>query len=331
MELEELFNAFKNKKIVVVGDVMIDAYLLGSVSRISPEAPVPIVNFAKHENRLGGATNVALNLVSLGAQVSMVTVIGKDEGAKTLLDLCGKDGISTQGIVQSKTRQTTVKTRVVGSHQQLLRIDQEQTDDIKPIEEEQLLKCVEDLLKEGQDAVIFQDYNKGVLTASLIPKIIELTKRYDVISTVDPKHKNFLAYKGVTLFKPNLKELAVGTQTPIDYTNNPSQFAVATKKLKDIISPEILFVTLSEHGVYIEDKKGEHLIPAHKRTIHDVSGAGDTVISVATLCLSMNLKSKTVAEMANLAGGIVCEYPGVVAIDREQLLKEAKKKSIELV
>lgn len=331
MELEGLFEEFKKKKIVVIGDVMIDAYLSGSVNRISPEAPVPIVNFTKHENRLGGATNVALNLVSLGAQVSMVTLIGKDKGAKDLLDLCEKDGISTKGVVQSETRQTTVKTRVVGSHQQLLRIDQEQTDDINSEEEEELLVRVEKLLKEGQDAIIFQDYNKGVLTASLIPRIIALSKRYNVISTVDPKHKNFLAYKGVTLFKPNLKELGIGTQIQIDYVNHPTQFVVATEKLKDIIYPEILFVTLSEHGVYIEDIEGSHAIPAHKRNIHDVSGAGDTVISVATLCLCVNLKAKTVAEMANLAGGIVCEYPGVVAIDGEQLLKEAKKKSIGLV
>ncbi|WP_107038564.1 bifunctional heptose 7-phosphate kinase/heptose 1-phosphate adenyltransferase [Brumimicrobium mesophilum] len=329
MTLEALFEEFKTKKIIVLGDVMIDAYLTGKVERVSPEAPVPIVNFLKREERLGGAANVALNLISLGAQVTMSTVIGQDKEAETLLELLEKRSISTSGIIRSKSRQTTIKTRVIGNHQQLLRVDQEQTDDISSSEEERLLKDLEVLLKSGYDALIFQDYNKGVLTASLIEKVIALTKKYNVLTTVDPKLKNFLAYKGVTLFKPNLKELSEGMQMKIDFANDSTQFNKAIEKFKSIVHPEIVFVTLSENGVFIENEANKHHIPAHERTISDVSGAGDTVISVATLCLCAGLKIETLASMANLAGGIVCEYRGVVAINAEELFDEANKLDIK--
>jgi len=330
MTLEALFEGFKQKKIVVLGDVMIDAYLTGKVQRISPEAPVPIVNFTKHENRLGGAANVALNLISLGAKVAMATVIGQDNEAKDLIALFEQEEISTHGVVQSENRQTTIKTRVIGNHQQLLRIDHEQTDDISTEEENLLLNNLENLFKEGQDAIILQDYNKGVLTANLIEKVITLAMQYEVIVTVDPKDKNFLAYKGVTLFKPNLKELSEGVKMSIDFAKHREQFEAATEKLKSIINPEILFVTLSEYGVFIENEKGKHYIPAHERTISDVSGAGDTVISVATLCLASGLAVENVAAMANLAGGIVCEYRGVVAINAVQLYEEANKKGLNV-
>src|SRR5690554_1536867 len=253
MTLETLFEEFKTKKIIVLGDVMIDAYLTGRVDRVSPEAPVPIVNFSKREERLGGAANVALNLISLGAQVIMSTVIGQDKEAETMLELLEEQSISTRGVIRSKERQTTIKTRVIGNHQQLLRVDQEQTNDISKSEEQELLKDLEELLKSGCDALIFQDYNKGVLTETLIEKVIALTKQYNVLTTVDPKLKNFLAYKEVTLFKPNLKELSEGVQMKIDFANDPAQFEKAVAKLKSIVNPEIVFVTLSEHGVYIEN------------------------------------------------------------------------------
>lgn len=328
MTLETLFEEFKTKKIIVLGDVMIDAYLTGRVDRVSPEAPVPIVNFSKREERLGGAANVALNLISLGAQVIMSTVIGQDKEAETMLELLEEQSISTRGVIHSKERQTTIKTRVIGNHQQLLRVDQEQTNDISKSEEQELLKDLEELLKSGCDALIFQDYNKGVLTETLIEKVIALTKQYNVLTTVDPKLKNFLAYKEVTLFKPNLKELSEGVQMKIDFANDPAQFEKAVAKLKSIVNPEIVFVTLSEHGVYIENDEEKHHVLAHERTISDVSGAGDTVISVATLCLCAGLKIETLASMANLAGGIVCEYRGVVAIKAQELFDEAKKLDI---
>lgn len=329
MTLETLFEEFKKKKIIVLGDVMIDAYLSGKVDRVSPEAPVPIVNFSKREERLGGAANVALNLISLGAQVAMASVIGEDRDADTMIGLLEDKSISTSGLIRSKARQTTVKTRVIGNYQQLLRVDQEQTNDIATHEEEKVIEKVELLLKEGYDALIFQDYNKGVLTENLIERVINLAKKYNVLTTVDPKLKNFLAYKGVTLFKPNLKELSEGVQVKIDFVNERSQFEKAVEQLKSIVNPDIIFVTLSEHGVFIENKDGNHYIPAHERTISDVSGAGDTVISVATLCLVAGLNIEALASMANLAGGIVCEYRGVVAIKAEELFDEAKKLGIK--
>ena len=329
MTLETLFEEFKTKKIIVLGDVMIDAYLSGRVDRVSPEAPVPIVNFSKREERLGGAANVALNLISLGAQVTMSSVIGQDQEAETMLQLMENQCISTSGIIRSKERQTTIKTRVIGNHQQLLRVDQEQTNDISESEEKALLIDLERLLKSGYDALIFQDYNKGVLTETLIEKVIALAKRYNVLTTVDPKLKNFLAYKGVTLFKPNLKELSEGIQLKIDFENDLPQFEKAITHLKAIVQPAVVFVTLSEHGVFIESNKNTHYIAAHKRTISDVSGAGDTVISVATLCLAAGVNIQTLASMANLAGGIVCEHRGVVAIKAQELFDEAKKINIK--
>lgn len=331
MKLDTLFEEFKQKKIIVLGDVMIDAYLSGSVDRVSPEAPVPIINLSKSEERLGGAANVALNLISLGAKVNMATVIGKDKEAHQMLQLLEEKSIGTAGIIQSQNRETTVKTRIIGNHQQLVRIDQEQTDDILIEEENLLIDKVEQLLKEGHDALIFQDYNKGVLSETVIKRVIALTQKYKVFTTVDPKHKNFFTYKGVTLFKPNLNELSVGTQQNIDFAQHPKLFKDAVNHLRSRIHPDIVFVTLSEHGVFIEDTNENHHIPAQKRTISDVSGAGDTVISVATLCLCMNLNIKLLATLANLAGGIVCEYRGVVAINAQQFYKEIKKIGIDVV
>ncbi|MEX1192036.1 MAG: PfkB family carbohydrate kinase [Brumimicrobium sp.] len=328
MTPQELFQDFKKRKVLVLGDVMVDAYLEGNVNRISPEAPVPIVSFTAREERLGGAANVALNLISLGAEVSMCSVIGDDENAKKMLRLMDKRNIASNGVVNSKTRITTVKTRVIGNHQQLLRVDEEQTNDISSKEEDLLIESVEDILKEGCDAIIFEDYNKGVLTEKVITEVIALSKEYDVPTSVDPKLKNFLAYKGVTLFKPNLKELKEGLNRTFDIADR-SMFEGAVDELSSLINAEMLFVTMSEHGVFMQTKASKDYIPAHVRNIADVSGAGDTVISVATLCLAAGISPKSIAEIANLAGGIVCEKRGVVAIDSDQLLNEVEKHNIQ--
>lgn len=328
MTPQELFQDFKKRKVLVLGDVMVDAYLEGNVIRVSPEAPVPIVSFTAREERLGGAANVALNLISLGAEVSMCSVIGDDENAKTMLRLMSNKNIASNGIINSKTRMTTVKTRVIGNQQQLLRVDEEQTDDISSKEEDLLINSVEDVLKEGCDAIIFEDYNKGVLTENVITQVIKLSKEYDVPTTVDPKLKNFLAYKGVTLFKPNLKELKEGLNRTFDVTDRAT-FEGAVDELSSLIHTKMLFVTMSEHGVFMKTNSSKDYVPAHVRNIADVSGAGDTVISVATLCLIAGISPKSIAEIANLAGGIVCEKPGVVAIDSAQLLNEVEKHNIQ--
>lgn len=324
MDVNALFENFSKQKIIVIGDLMIDAYLEGKVNRISPEAPVPIVSFSSREERLGGAANVALNLISLSASVSVCSVIGKDSPGDKMIELLEETGVQTDSIVRSKQRKTTIKTRVIGNNQQLLRVDEEQTNDISQPEEEALLKHLEKEIAKGVDAIIFEDYNKGVLTKSIINKALLLAQKHKVITTVDPKLNNFFEYKGVTLFKPNLKELKEGLKREFSIQNK-GEFETAAKLLIEKITPKILLITLSENGVFIQQTYDKKYFPAHIRNIADVSGAGDTVISVATLCLCAGLNIAQTAQISNLSGGLVCEKVGVVAIDQTQLLHEVNK------
>jgi rfaE bifunctional protein kinase chain/domain len=305
---------------------MIDAYVRGKVNRVSPEAPVPIVSLEKQEDRLGGAANVAVNLVALGAAPIICSVVGNDKQAEDLKELLHISGISSDGLIFSATRQTTVKTRVIGNNQQLLRIDSEQTNPISKVEEDELLSVINDLINSGIDGIIFEDYNKGVLTPAVIEEVIRQANAANVITAVDPKKENFLAYKGVSLFKPNLKELREGLNMDFSFSsNNRLDFEKAVLELEKQLENHISFVTLSEYGVFIKSEQNTHYAAAHLRNIADVSGAGDTVIAVATLCLICGAKLELVAELANLAGGLVCEKSGVVSIDREQLMNEAKR------
>lgn len=321
MNVESLFEQFAGKKIAVVGDVMLDAYLRGGVHRVSPEAPVPIVSLEKEEDRLGGAANVALNLVALGAEAIICSVIGNDRDGNRLIEIMEEQGISAKGIVQSADRKTTVKTRVIGNNQQLLRIDSEQTDDINETEQLLIVERIESLIHSGIDALIFEDYNKGVLTEAVIQKLIAICTKNEILTTVDPKKKNFFAYKGVTLFKPNLKELKEGLDVQFSM-HEKAGFEAAVSQLENRLNNQVTFVTLSELGVFIKDAVDKKYVPAHVRNIADVSGAGDTVISVATLCLTIGLPIQEIAEIANLAGGLVCEKSGVVSIEKEQLKAE---------
>ncbi len=324
MNFREVFSQFEQKRILVIGDVMIDSYMRGKVNRVSPEAPVPIVSLQKEEDRLGGAANVALNLIAMGAHPVICSVVGKDVSGIKLVELLSENHISSAGLVFSPDRQTTVKTRVIGNNQHLLRIDAEQTSSITPIEEKELIEKIKVLLDQGVDAVIFEDYNKGVLTKGLIKEVIRLANEKNIITTVDPKKDNFFAYKNVTLFKPNLKELKEGLGLDFMF-EELDRFEYAVQLLEDKLNNTLSFVTLSEHGVFIKDKIEKHYIPAHIRNIADVSGAGDTVISVATLCLTAGLPIHDVAAIANLAGGLVCEKSGVVSIDKDVLLTEVEK------
>jgi D-glycero-beta-D-manno-heptose-7-phosphate kinase len=324
-DIKSLFESFQSKKVIVIGDIMIDTYIQGTVSRMSPEADVPVVDFQSRTSRLGGAANVALNLKSLGAEPIICTVIGKDDNAEILLKLINESQLTQKGIVAFDERLTTVKTRVIGNDKQLIRVDHERAEPISSSAVFALVNIIKEFcLKDDIDAIIFQDYNKGVLTAELIEQIIAFANEQKIVTTVDPKSENFLAYKNVTLFKPNLKELAEGTDSKISVKKQET-FLKAIVKLREILTPTYIFVTLSENGVYINDEKNEKFIEAHERNIVDVSGAGDTVISVATLCLVAECEPKLIADIANLAGGLVCEHVGVVSIDKEVLLKEAKK------
>ena len=321
MNIQDIFSQFASKRIAILGDVMMDAYVIGSVTRISPEAPVPIVSLTKKENRLGGAANVALNIVSLGAEAIICSVVGDDSEGEELVQIFDKENVNSSGIVRSKHRKTTVKTRIIGNNQQLLRVDSEQIDPISTEEENQLIQKVKELIQSGIDALIFEDYNKGVLTERVISEVLQLCKTANIPTTVDPKKDNFFAYKGVTLFKPNLKELKEGLNVQFDITNKEA-FEAAVLQLESKLHNQNTFITLSEHGVFIKSSAEKIYIPAHIRTIADVSGAGDTVISVATLCLAIGLPIEKVAAYANLAGGLVCEKSGVVSIEKDQLIEE---------
>ncbi len=326
MKVEALFQLFTAKKVLVVGDVMIDSYIKGSVTRISPEAPVPIVNLALKESRLGGAANVALNLVALGAETYIASVVGDDEDGNEMIQLFENESINCFTIVKSESRKTTVKTRILGNNQQLVRIDSEQIDDINEQEEEKLVELIETSIHTNKiDAIIFEDYNKGVLTEKVIHKVIALASANNIITTVDPKKTNFFAYKGVTLFKPNLKELKEGMNHQFDIRHDLTSFEKSVTSLMERLKNKISLVTLSEFGVFINDNTQKHYLPAHVRTIADVSGAGDTVISVATLCLTADIALRNVAQISNISGGLVCEEVGVVSIDKEKLQKEIKK------
>lgn len=328
MTIFQLLDQFRTKRVLVLGDVMIDAYMLGKVHRVSPEAPVPIVSLSSREERLGGAGNVALNLKSLGAAPVLCTIIGKDSESATFYDLLKRSGLSEEGIIESSDRVTTIKTRVIGNNQQLLRIDSEDVHNISEQEENAVIQKVGELLSTQQfDALIFEDYNKGLLTENVIRKVIAIARERGVHTAVDPKKDNFTTYEGVSLFKPNLKELREGVGIAAEY--GKPEFEQAVDKLAEKLQNDITLVTLSEHGVFIKDRKEHHHIPAHLRNIADVSGAGDTVISVATLCLASGVSVRTIAEISNLAGGLVCEKSGVVTIEPDQLIEECEGKEFD--
>jgi len=322
IDFEQLFLKFSSVKVAVFGDVMLDTYWWGNVERISPEAPVPIVSMTHREQRIGGAGNVALNLVSLGAQTSLFTVTGNDDDANILSSLLQQHNINTNYIIKNDARITTNKIRVMGRNQQMLRLDAEVVHDISKDDEEQLLKNFSDYIKkEEPEIVIFEDYNKGVLTENLIDTVIKICKENNVLTAVDPKRKNFFSYKHADIFKPNLKEVKDGLNMIVDDLS-ASLLNKIHEQLQQHLHHAISLITLSEKGVFIEDKTASYIVPAHVRNVADVSGAGDTVIAVASLVYAATKDLLLTAEVANLAGGIVCEQAGTIAINKEKLVSE---------
>ena len=317
------FEKFSSLKALVIGDLMVDSYLFGKVDRISPEAPVPVVLLEKRDYRLGGAANVALNLCALGAEVAIASVVGQDDMGDKLAELLRADGIATEGLVQSNERKTTVKHRIIGNNHQMLRVDDEDLHDLSPREQSALLAWIEGELS-NYDVIVFEDYNKGVLGESLIQSVINLAKEKGIPSVVDPKKNNFLSYTGATLFKPNLKEIREGLNLE-SALKTEEEVKQAVIRLQGLLNTDMIMVTLSERGVLISDRKNWEHLPAHVRNISDVSGAGDTVVSVAALCLALGAPIRDIAFLANLAGGLVCEKVGVVPIEKTKLLEEAIK------
>ncbi|MFZ9220220.1 MAG: bifunctional heptose 7-phosphate kinase/heptose 1-phosphate adenyltransferase [Sediminibacterium sp.] len=322
---KDLFEGFNHTKIGVIGDIMLDTYWWGNVDRISPEAPVPIVNLKRKEIRVGGAANVALNLRALGAPTTVFAVIGNDLEGADLKGLLEAEGIQTKYIHASADRVTTNKVRVMGRNQQMMRLDHEHTNDINAAEEAQLFKNFCAFVEaEKPSLIILEDYNKGVLTASLIQSVIDFCNQKGIPTAVDPKQKNFLAFKGCTLFKPNLKEVKEGLKIEIPQIN-AAELLKVHNALHAQMTNAISFITLSEHGVFIAGNNDHKLIPTHIRNIADVSGAGDTVIAVASLVYAASKDMVLAAEMANIAGGLVCELVGTAPIDKAVLAAEVNK------
>ncbi len=314
--LLELKNKFKGKRIAVIGDMMLDIYFWGDVKRISPEAPVPVVEVENEFFRFGGAANCALNIASLGGKPEPVGVIGYDNFGTIFSSLLSESHICSKGIIIDETRPTTAKTRVIAGDQHVVRIDKESKQNINTDLNKKILNHLKTII-DSVDGIILQDYNKGVLTESLIEKIIELANKKKVLITVDPKFNNFFAYKNVTVFKPNKKEAedVLGMKIKSD-----SDVSKAGKILFEKLKAKNVLLTLGENGIAVFEKgKLEKRMPTKARKVADVSGAGDTVISTLTIALAAGANIIEASYLANYAGGIVCEEVGIVPIQLDKL------------
>ena len=324
-KLQKVFAQFDGFNVVVIGDAMVDAYMWGKVERISPEAPVPIVACTNQENRLGGAANVALNIQALGATPILCSVVGDDSKGVIIRELLHAENLTDEGIFVDPSRPTTVKSRIISDNQHLLRIDWERTDNLSPEVEVAFTNHILSIIERHKvDAIVFEDYDKGAITVDLIRRVVEKARAKGIPTLVDPKKRNFTAYNGVTLFKPNYKELVEGLKLDVKKNDFEGIFNAA-KYIHRQMDVELVFITLSELGVFISNGNSYDAIPAHMREIADVSGAGDTVISTASLCLAAGLSPEETATIANMAGGLVCEKVGVVPINKQLLLEECLK------
>lgn len=323
-KFQKLFRKFTSIKIGVIGDVMLDTYIWGEVERISPEAPVPVVSLKRTEQRIGGAGNVALNLQSLGAQPFVLSVTGDDKEAENLNELLTAEKINTAYCIKSKNRITTNKTRVISRNQHMMRLDAEITNDLVKEDEQKLIEQFEKFVDtEKPDVIILEDYNKGVLTEAVIRVVISACKNAGILTAVDPKRKNFLEYRHVNIFKPNLKEVKEALNllpTVIDAQLLQNIHC----ELHHLLQHKISLITLSDKGIFYQQEQESALITSHLRNIADVSGAGDTVIAVAALVYAATENVHLTAEIANIAGGLVCEEVGTVAVDKAKLLHECE-------
>ena len=326
--IEKIFEKIARTRVMIVGDVMIDAYMWGNVTRISPEAPVPVVSVTKREKRLGGAANVALNIGAMGAMPIICSVLGNDDSSKDFQQIMYDNNMDRRGIVTSDNRMTTVKSRVIGNNMHIVRVDEESTNPLSELEEDQLLDRIMRIVKAMPiDAIIFQDYDKGNITPRIIDEVTSLARRKKILTTVDPKHRNFNSFKQVDLFKPNLKELREGLNIEIDDSSDETLIRDLTEASKMLCERQdlgIVLITLSSRGMFVCDARGAEphtaLIPACAHAVADVSGAGDTVISIITLALAAGMPVEDAVRCANIAGGQVCQQVGVVPIDRQKLL-----------
>ncbi len=318
--VNEVLEDFKSKSVIVIGDLMLDRYMWGNVKRISPEAPVPIVEVTEEAEMPGGAGNVVLNITSLGARCIPVGVISDDRNGDSLHRVLVNGGADASGLVVCKDRPTTVKTRVIAAEQHIVRVDNESTRDVEAETEKRILGLIEELLPDA-DAVLFQDYNKGVLTEKVIRGTIDLAQKANVITTVDPKFENFFEYQGVTLFKPNIREAENALARNLVRNEDIDR---ASHELRFRLNAEYVLLTRGAHGMslYHNTKPPVH-IPTQAQMVYDVSGAGDTVISTLTLGMAAGLSCEDASILANTAAGYVVGQVGVVPITPEALLESS--------
>ena len=317
-KLNNLKKKFIGKRVAVIGDLMLDSYFWGSVSRISPEAPVPVIEIDNEIYRFGGAMNVAYNISTLGGIPFPIGIIGNDYDGKILRGLLKEKGITDKGIVIDGNRPTTSKTRVIAGKQHVVRIDRENKNSISSKVENTILAMLKRELK-NLDAIILEDYNKGILTKTLIEEVIKMAKKSNKVVTVDPKFNNFFSYQDVTVFKPNRKETEDAFGIRI---KSKEDITAAGQKLLEKLNCKYALLTLGEDGIALFEKdKPERRIPTVARKIGDVSGAGDTVISTLTMALTAGADIYDAAYLANYAGGLVCQEVGIVPIELNTLFK----------
>lgn len=319
--IEAILNSFRSKRIAVIGDIMLDKYIFGHVSRISPEYPVPVVDVTHEDHRLGGAANVALNTQSLGAETLLIGITGADSNREALLELFKSRGLATEGLISDPTRPTTCKTRILSQNHHITRVDFESRNEINPTIEQAVFSSFEAVI-ESVDAVVLEDYNKGLLGAHLIQRIIATARKHEIPVLVDPKLQNFFAYKACSIFKPNLSEMAASLGIVLH--NNDSEVEDACRMLQEKLQTDALIVTRSDKGMTVYDGSFTH-IGATSLDVADVSGAGDTVIGVLALGVAAGIDIVTNATIANLAAGTVCQEVGAVPVKPEKLLKVCRE------
>ncbi len=323
--LEEIFEGFKNKKILVIGDLMVDEYLRGNVNRLSPEAPVPVVEIEQETYHLGGAANVSINLKTLGCHPITLGLVGNDRAGDILVNLIKEAGMVSDGIIVATDRPTTLKTRIIGDNQHIARVDREKVEYATGPLLDQLIKRSDELLS-SVEAIVLEDYNKGVLAQPLINHVTQKAQELGKPILVDPKFVNFLEYRGVTVFKPNVKETVHALGKPLATDSDVEQ---AGQELLNLLQAECVLITRGGKGMSLIEKGPifNH-IPTRTRKVADVSGAGDTVISTMAAALSGGANFKEAATLANYAAGLVCEEVGIVPIQRNDLFAKIMKENV---
>jgi len=320
-KFKRIISKFSKAKVLIIGDLILDEFLWGDVSRISPEAPVPVVWVRSESFMPGGAANVANNIHALGGEVYLAGVIGMDERGKTLTEELRKKGIGVEGVIVDGERPTTLKTRVIAHHQQVVRIDKEKMDCLTSDMIDQIIDYVKEIIK-GIDAIIIEDYGKGVVTPMLLREVLKLARKHKKIVTVDPKEEHFHYYKGVTAVTPNCYEAA--RAVGVNMKDGDSVVKIG-KALLNKLKCKAVLITLGEHGMHLFEEKGRVTsIPTLAQDVFDVSGAGDTVIGAFTLALASGADMKRAAYISNLAAGIVVGKVGTAAVTQKELLSRLK-------